>query len=247
MAEHSTSYEIGFKSRFLNNTIQLNADAFLVDYNNFQAQGGQLVNSVLTLVLANVGKLRTQGFEGEFSAKPFNWLRLDSSMAYVDAKIRQFDSASSFAGQLNSDPACTVGAASGLCTTQNRSGGTLPNAPKFKFTLGATANVPLGQDGGDLHFNVNYNHQSSVNFDLYGDPYDTEAAYGVMNGSLGWEKGRFSATVFVNNVFNKHYASNLSDLFSSVGGTAANATHIIAQFHDINSERYAGIKLGFKI
>ena len=242
--EDSTSYEIGLKSRFLNDTVQVNVAGFLVNYNNFQAQGGQLVNGVLSLVLSNVGKLRTTGAEADVKAKPVSWLQLDSSLAYVNAKILEFDAASAYAGQLGSDPACTVVASSGLCTTQNRSGGTLPNAPKFKFTLGATVDVPVAESLGAVKLNMNYRHQSAVNFDLSGDPYDVQNAYGVFNGSIGWEKGKFSASIFVNNLFNQHYASNLSDLFSSVGGSATNPAHAIAQFFDINSQRYGGVKLG---
>jgi iron complex outermembrane recepter protein len=70
-AERSTSYELGLKSRFFDNKIQLNVTGFLTEYNNFQAQSAVTLGTppALQLVLNNVGKLKTKGVEVEFSAK----------------------------------------------------------------------------------------------------------------------------------------------------------------------------------
>jgi iron complex outermembrane recepter protein len=241
-AESSTSYELGLKSRFFDNRVQLNLTGFYTNYNNFQAQSATLLGNppVFSSVLNNVGKLRTKGVEVELSAKPTEWLQLDSSAAYTDAVIKAFPIATNYLGQLGTDPACIVVAASGLCSVQNRSGGRLPNSPKFKFAVGATANFPISDSTKGL-FIVNYQHQSAVNFDLLGNPLVVQKAYGVLNSSIGAEVGRFKITAFVNNIFNTHYAASVTDTFN---GSTTSQAHVLYQFLTRDSQRYAGVKVG---
>lgn len=259
--EHSTSYELGFKSRFLDNRVQLNVTGFITDYNNFQAQSAITIGTppAVQLVLNNVGKLKTKGVEVEFSAKPSDWLRLDASAAYTDAKMTSFLGAQGYSGQTGSvwngtasvltAPCTTAAAATAAnplttCGFQDRSGATLPNSPKFKFNLGAVADIPLS-DGNKAIITLNYQHQSDVNFDLLGNPLLTQKAYGIFNAGIGGEFGPFRATVFVNNLFDTHYASFLTDGFGTLGGSATNLTHVIYQVQPRDSSRFFGIKLQY--
>jgi iron complex outermembrane recepter protein len=243
--EKSTSYEIGLKSRFLENRVQLNVVGFLTNYNNFQAQSAVVIGGALQNVLNNVGKLRTKGVEVEFQAKPVEWLRLDASAAYTDAKMISFPGAQAYSGQPGTASSCTTVAASGLCSFQNRGGATLPNSPKFKINLGALAEFPAGSADGTFKAGLNFQHQSRVNFDLLGNPLLTEKAYGVFNGNIGYSTDNWQVTAFVNNLFNKHYASFLTDGFGTLGGGATNPAHVVYQFHPRDSERYFGLKLGY--
>lgn len=257
--ETSTSYEVGVKSRFLDSRIQLNVIGFLTNYDNFQAQSAVLVGTppAPQFVLNNVGKLRTKGVEVEFSAKPNDWLRLDAGAAVTDAVMVSFKGAQGYPGMTgqvwngtasalvgNCTAAATATAANPrtTCSYQDRSGALLPNSPKLKFNLGATANFPL-RDDVEGTFILNYQHQSSVNFDLLGNPLTVQESYGVVNTSLGANMGRIKATVFVNNLFDKHYAASLSDGFGTYGGSATNDIHVISAFLSRDSRRYSGVKL----
>ncbi|MEY4249201.1 MAG: hypothetical protein RJA87_834 [Pseudomonadota bacterium] len=257
--ETSTSYEVGVKSRFLDSRIQLNVIGFLTNYDNFQAQSAVLVGTppAPQFVLNNVGKLRTKGVEVEFSAKPNDWLRLDAGAAVTDAVMVSFKGAQGYPGMTgqvwngtasalvgNCTAAATATAANPrtTCSYQDRSGALLPNSPKLKFNLGATANFPL-RDDVEGTFILNYQHQSSVNFDLLGNPLTVQEGYGVVNTSLGANMGRIKATVFVNNLFDKHYAASLSDGFGTYGGSATNDIHVISAFLSRDSRRYSGVKL----
>ncbi len=256
--ETSTSYEVGLKSRLFDNRVQLNIVGFRTNYNNFQAQSAVIIGGALQNVLNNVGKLQTKGVEVEFSAKPNEWLRLDASAAYTNAKMISFPGAQGYSDQTGQVFAGGVSALVGNCTTaapatalaprttcgfQNRSGATLPNSPKFKFNLGATAEIPVGSDDGKALISLNYQHQSDVNFDLLGNPRLTEQAYGILNGNVGFAQGKWKVTAFVNNLFNKHYASFLTDGFGTLGGNATNPAHVIYQVHPRDSERYFGGKI----
>ena len=258
--EKSDSYELGIKSRFLDNRVQFNVIGFYTDYDNFQAQSAILVGTppAPQFVLNNVGKLRTKGVEVELQAKPTDWLRLDAGATYTDATMTSFPNAQGYAGQTGaiwngtasalqgnctSAPAATAVAPRTLCSFQDRSGAQLPNSPKFKWNVGATADFALmGDATGTLI--LNYQHQSKVSFDLLGNPLLEQPAYGVFNGSFGVQFANIKVTAFVNNLFNKHYASSMADNFGVAGGSATNDTHPVYQFLSRDSQRYGGIKLG---
>lgn len=257
--ETSRSYEAGLKSRFLDNRLQLNVIGFLTNYNNFQAQSAILVGSppAPQFVLNNVGKLRTKGLELELSAKPTEWLRIDGGASYTDAIMRSFPSAQGYVGQTGQTwngttsalvaPCVSAAAASAAsprttCTLQDRSGARLPNSPKVKWNLSATADFPLS-DSVDGTAILSYQHQSSVNFDLLGNPLLVQPGYGILNASFAANFGQFKLTAFVNNLFDKHYASSMSDGFGTLGGSATNDVHAVYQFLSRDSQRYAGVKL----
>ncbi len=260
--ERSTSYEAGVKSRFLDNRIQFNVIGFYTNYTNFQAQSVILVGTppAPQFVLNNVGKLRTQGVELEFQAKPAEWLRLDAGATYTDAVMTSFKGAQGYAGQtgqvFNAGTgtsalvgSCTAASAATaatprtLCTFQDRSGERLPNSPKFKWNVGATADFDVSDDTKGTVI-LGYQHQSKVNFDLLGNPLLEQKAYGVLNGSVGVEFANVKVTAFVNNIFNTQYASSLSDNFGVAGGNASNDTHPVYQFLTRDSQRFGGLKVG---
>ena len=257
--ERSTAFEIGLKSRFADNRIQLNVAAFLTDFADFQAQGGVIVNNVVQLQLSNVGRLRSKGVEVEVAAQATKWLRLDASAAYVDAIMTSFPNAQNFVdqtgqvfangvstlvGPCTTAPAATAAAPRSLCTFQDRSGVRLPNSPQVKFNVGANGDVPLGRNL-DGTFTISYQHQSSVNFDLYGNPLTVERGYGVLNGSVGIKTGNIILSAFVNNVLDTHYSTNVADSFSTFGGSVTNPAHVITQFHPKDSQRYFGVRAAY--
>ena len=248
-AEHSTAYELGLKSRFWQNRAQLNIAGFLTNYNNFQAQSSEFIGTTLFQKLNNVGKLRTKGVEVESQVRPVEWAHLDGSFAYTEAKIVSFPNAACYSGQTFDQGGAASATGLGICgpsvsptglgNVQDRSGGQLPNSPRFKFNLAATAEHDLdSQTKGSV--TVTYQHQSSVNFDLLGDPLDTQKAYGLLNLTLGAERGNYKLSLYVNNMFNQHYATTMSDNFGSYG------VHSVVEVLPRDSQRYGGIKLSAK-
>ena len=256
--ETSDSYELGLKSRFLDNRPQLNLVAFSTDYEDFQAQSAILVGTppAPQFVLNNVGALKTKGVELELSAKPNGWLRLDAGVAYTDAVMSRFQNAQGYAGQTGqlfangssslvgpctSAPVATAAAPRTTCVFQDRSGARLPNSPKLKWNLGSTAEFGLPGDA-DGTLVLNYRHQGDVNFDLLGGPLLEQKAYGVLDASFAVERGRYKLTLFANNLLDENFAANLADNYGVVGGSASNDVHVITQVLTRDSERYVGLK-----
>jgi iron complex outermembrane receptor protein len=237
--EDSKAYEVGLKSRFWDGRAQLNLAGFLTDYENFQAQSFQfLADGTAQLMLANVGKLRTKGVELELSALPFENLRIDVGAAYTDATIESFPNAQCYTGQTVAQGCVPI---TGTTTAQDLSGKSLSNSPKVKYSVAANYDIQL-----PTSFNgfvaADYQHQSKVNFDLTGNPANAHPAYGVANLSMGIKEAadeRYRVALFVNNVFDKHYAAYLVGV---IGGPAGSSSQVLPR----NSERYYGVRASYK-
>lgn len=234
--ETSNAYEIGLKSRILDNRVQLNVTGFWTDFKDFQAQAQvTLADGTIVPQLSNVGALRSRGVEAELSAKPTRLLRIDASAAYTDAKIRDFANAPCYTGQTVAQGCARINNAN----VQDLSGDRLANAPKFKYNIAATQDVELPSLPFDAFLTAEFAHQSKVSFDLLGSPVSTQRAYGVVNGSIGI-KGRddadFRVALFVNNLFDENYATSVQYAGNS------NAQSVV-QLLPRNSRRYAGIRM----
>ncbi|QYF95234.1 TonB-dependent receptor [Massilia sp. PAMC28688] len=79
------SYELGSKSRFLNNRLSVNASAFYVKWKNIQ-QGVYLPTCAYTYN-ANAGDAVSKGFEFEIKGKPVAGLTLSATGGYVQAEL----------------------------------------------------------------------------------------------------------------------------------------------------------------
>ena len=91
------SYEVGNKSRFLNNRLAVNAAAYYIDWNNIQVD--RALNCTFDYE-TNAGKARSMGFELEVKAKPTRDLTLEFAGGYSKAYLIDANTAlGSIAGQ----------------------------------------------------------------------------------------------------------------------------------------------------
>ena len=184
--ETSNAFEVGLKSRFLDNRVQLNLAAFTVTYNGFQANNFVLLNGAVVSNLTNAGTVRSQGFEIDFVAVPTDGLTLRASGAYADARVKRF----------NPNPQTNAPDA--------RNGTRLPLAPEFTYTLGGTYERDLG--GFKLWLDTDFRHVSSQFSDL--GQSGPIAAYGIWNGSIGFSDpdDRYRLTFHLRNITDQAYA-----------------------------------------
>jgi iron complex outermembrane receptor protein len=238
--ETSKAYELGLKSRFLENRVQLNVTGFLTDFTDFQAQGGVTQpDGTIVPQLSNVGALRSKGVEVEASARPVRALRLDASAAYTDATIREFANAPCYTNQTVAQGCRPVGGSN----FQDLSGSPLANSPKFKYSLAGAYDIALPSLPFDGFVTAEYTHQSAVMLDLLGTPISRQKAFGVVNASIGVagrDEQNYRVALFVNNLFDQSYATSLGYTGSSNAGA-------VAQLLPRNSRRYVGIRarMGF--
>ncbi|AIT81936.1 TonB-dependent receptor [Novosphingobium pentaromativorans] len=190
--ETSDAFEVGLKSQFLNNKVQLNLAGFTVQYDGFQANNFVLLNGAVVTNLTNAGTVKSQGFEADFTAVPVTGLTLRASAAYADAKVKRF----------NPNPLTNAPDA--------RDGTRLPLAPKFTYTLGADYERPVGNMV--VYLNTDYRHVSKQYSDLgESGPID---AYGQWNASLGLSDAddKYRLTFYLRNITDESYVLlNVSD------------------------------------
>lgn len=184
--ELSDSFEIGVKSQFLDNRVQLNVAAFTVEYDGFQANNFVLINGASVSNLTNAGTVKSEGFEADMIVNPIDGLNLRASAAYADARVKEFN------------PNPLTNAPSAINGTQ------LPLAPKFVYTLGGDYTADLG-DAAVLYLNTDYRHTSTQFSDLGNigriDPY------GIWNASIGVSdpEDRYRVTLHARNIADESY------------------------------------------
>lgn len=184
--ELSDSFEIGVKSRFLDNRVQLNVAAFTVEYDGFQANNFIIVNGATVSNLTNAGTVKSEGFEADLLVNPIAGLNLRASAAYADARVKRF----------NPNPLTNAPDA--------RNGTRLPLAPEFVWTLGGDYTTDLG-DAARLYLNTDFRHTSSQFSDL-GQQGPIEA-YGIWNASIGVSDpdDKYRVTFHARNITDESY------------------------------------------
>jgi len=251
-AETSDAFEAGLKSTLMNGNLILNVAAFHTEFQDFQEQATVLLEDDADILnaevrLTNVGTVSTSGIEIEAIATPTDTLTLQGGISYTDAKIDEFSNAGCFFGQTvaegcvpvtlsdsgtPSDPSDDI-----VQNLQDLSGGDLPNAPDWRLTGSVRQDIPL-QTSFDGFVQLSGRWQSEVNFSLNGDPRATQDSYGILNLAVGIEDddGRYTAAVFVNNLFDEFYATNIfgDPLYGGV------VSHYVPR----DFERYFGARLG---
>ena len=235
--ETSTSYEAGARTQFFDHRLTVNLTAFRAEYENFQAQGIEtLPDGSTNFRLANVGRLRTQGLELDSVARISEDWRVGLSATYLDATITSFPAAQCYPLQT---------AAQGCVGTpgrQNLAGATPAQSPKWKMSADFNYTHPLGGGPFQLIASGAYSYQSQVNYSLNQDPQTIQKGYGILNLSGGFRnaKDHYEVSLFVNNVFDDKYYTNIFDQAGTYNNQLATQVLLPRDF-----KRYAGIRASY--
>jgi iron complex outermembrane receptor protein len=238
-SESSESFEIGIKTTMLDQRLQLNAIAFLTEYDDYQAQNTELRGTELLIGVVNVGTLETKGVEVDAVALVGNNLRLSASAAWIDATIDEYPDANCYREQTEAEGCVEQAPGSGVFG-QDLAGEDLNNSPDWKVNLAGQYNIPLEELPFDAFVNFNYSWQDEIIFDLLQTPGTEQDSYGIASLSAGISERddqRYRITLFVENLFDEDYAAAIADL----GGLYGGATSIM-QFLPRNAQRYIGLK-----
>jgi iron complex outermembrane recepter protein len=191
--ETLTAYELGIKSRILQNTLQVNAAVFDYDYRDMQFYGPLFTSPVGVLFgIANVGNARVRGAEADAWWRATAGLDLRFGVGTIDTKI-------------------TKSVVDGVTTGSN-----LPNAPKL--TLNGMVRYQWALNNRlSADVVVSGNYQSNLAFDVVRNPPEALAGgYFLANAELGVSPSdQWRVWLWGKNLFNRLYETEA--LYSSVG------------------------------
>jgi iron complex outermembrane receptor protein len=218
LPEYVDAFEIGVK-KTVGSALTLNAAAFYYNYYNDQ----QPINvalpglSTTTSEIFNIPAVRTYGFEFEGVWHPIDPLAITAEYSYLSSKVT---SANGACFENTSDPlailpgantkGCPV-AAAGQPQLQNIVGYTLPEAPANKLAFNALYTFTF--DPGKLILSASYIWKDKTYGELFNNPQTLAPAYSTVNIRAEWDdaKGRFNASLFVDNVFNTTGYDNVTE------------------------------------
>lgn len=203
--EKVDAFEVGFKSRFLDQRATFNAAAFWTDIADYQTAITEIVpNTVGTRqYIANIAKVRSRGAEGDLAVSLSDNLSFTASASYTDATYVDYANAPQAVENLN------------LGAIQDLSGKPLAGVPEFAWSAGVDAGAPLGELGGRavrLYGHADYAHRSSFNTSATNSAWAQVPGFGIANARIGLktEDGLFDLSIWARNLFDADYFLNLS-------------------------------------
>jgi outer membrane receptor protein involved in Fe transport len=182
-----TNYEIGWKTRFADNRVQLNGAVFLENWDDIQVsfQGGNGITQV-----ANGGEAEVQGVEVQMDWLPTDQLRLGLNLAYYDSELKK--------------DYCDLDGAGNCINVKAPKGTPLPITPDFKGNLIARYSFPTG--AWESYVQGAFTYQSSaasqleiVDNDVYGDIPSSS----YLNLAFGMTKDKYAFEIFLANATNE--------------------------------------------
>lgn len=190
------AYEGGVKVQTADRRLSGSANLVYYDYKDMQV--GQIVN--LQSVLTNAARSRIWGFEAEVTGQPMERLQLGGTLAWLDAKYKDFCTGDPTQPTAPVDPGCDPANPISLA------GNTLPRAPEWTLTGFASLDFDL-RDGHRLNWRGDVRYQSLVWFTQFNRPLISQPGYPTMNMALTWlpPSGRFELGLFVQNLFDEVY------------------------------------------
>ncbi len=233
--ETITSYEVGFKTDFLDRRVRLNTAAFYFDYNdivllsNYCVDLEPLNQATPCLRPSNVGSAEVKGLEAELFVNPVEGLTFDGSISYLDFEYKEIDPTAGTDVTLND---------------------ITPFTPEWKYSFGIQYDIE-NVVGGDLSFRFDGSYQSKIyteagNVDARMVPSDVVPGsvgyediglaggggpiasllvnnridgYFLANGRIGWTSGDgdWGLALEVHNIFDKYYFTSKVNDASAVG------------------------------
>ncbi|MCR5879242.1 TonB-dependent receptor [Phenylobacterium sp. J367] len=186
--EYVWNYEAGLKAMMFDRKVRLGLTGFYADYTNLQQTVFRLneATQVRFPRVENSTSATIKGIEFEGEANPINGLRFTGAVTYLDAGFGFF---------CNNDPLYPTQPTSPSCVGETRDGQPLPpgavqlegntltQAPRWQYNLSAQYTVPVS-DNLNLTARADYKWQSRTYFDIYNNPQNSQAAYGLLNGSV---------------------------------------------------------------
>ena len=207
--------EVGVKSMWLDNSLQINGAVFWQDVEDLQTSA--LVPGSISTVALNAGDLDIFGVELDMLWAYSDYGRISAAVTYLDAEVE--DLLQPCWPEQTIQTGCNVDE-NGIVTSDpnaavqtDMDGADAPNTPELAYNIGISHIFPLDGLSFDIHGSLNYVWQDDVNFPLNGDPLLVQDSYGLLNFSLSMvdKDDRYEVTLFGRNINDEEFYSDSSE------------------------------------
>lgn len=190
--DQTRNYELGIKSTLAGGALTLNGAIFYIDWIDPQLRSST-VNANIPITVNGDGA-ESKGIELSANWRATERLQLRGNFSYIESELTSF----------TPDLIRTITPPGfGSDFADGEAGDRLPGSPKTQFSLFGKYDHPL-ENGNNLVFNASYSWQGNVLTRTGGRGSGlTLDSYGVANAAATYEADRWSATLFVDNLFDK--------------------------------------------
>jgi len=188
--ETAWNYELGLKSQFLDNTLQLNVSAFYMDIKKIQVF---VQDAALGSRVDNADGAKIKGIEAELIAIPVDGLRLNVEGMYQNAKYKDY---------LTDD-----GRTPGILIVNNR-GNRLVQTPKW--TLNSGAEYAIETASGTITPRIDAFWSSDMYFTAFEDIRARQNSYILVDLGVKWTdvQNKYQIDLFARNIFDRDIISS---------------------------------------
>ena len=199
--ETLTSYELGYKSEWLDRRLRFNTAVFFNDYDDLQVSSFKATpdGSALVGVFTNAGKASMQGLELELTALITEAFSVTANLGYLDAEYDEFITASG--GKL-------------VDVSRERE---MINAPRWDLFVGINYVIPIAR--GTLTFSADASYRDKTYLEINSRETLAQGAYPLINAALMYETAdeRWQFMLGGKNLSDERYRTHAFDLSAFPG------------------------------
>lgn len=195
--EYVTNFEGGVKFRGLGGRLEVNGDAYYMDYKDLQVS---VFVPLVGFVISNAAQATIKGVELDATAVPVDGLTLTTGVGYNDASFDEFRNAA------------------GLGT--NFDGNSLPYAPHWTFNFAAQYTHQLG-DWGAFTIRGEYTNRGDYFSRASNAPDALVPSFDLFNARLSFEtaNGKWGMQLWGKNLADKLYVNDQDQPFGGLLGS----------------------------
>ena len=198
-------FELGLKSTLMDGAATLNLAAYRTDIRDFQTTVVDGTVGVIRGYLANVPKVRSQGFEADLSVRPTDRLNAYVNFAWTDATYVDFPGAPP-----------PIEQSGGAIQFVDASGGRLPGVSEYALSYGAEYRLPAGS--GEAYLGIDGSLRSDFSSSPTPSRVQNVDGYVLTNLRAGYRaQGGWEVFGWVRNAFDRRYFDFLTAAPGSTG------------------------------
>ncbi|WP_161965812.1 TonB-dependent receptor [Steroidobacter cummioxidans] len=193
------AYELGVKSRWLEDRLQLNGSAFFSDYKDIQLQTFVAQPNNIDFISSNAPRGEVRGVELELIAQPLRNLTLQATLGLVDAEFTEYHDVSG----------------------NDLAGRKFAQTPETTYSLAAQYSHDVGE--GTLRFASGYDYRSKHFLDVTNHADLAQGGFGLLSGRVTYATAfdRMEVSLYGKNLTDERYITAGYNLRALVGSGVA--------------------------